>query len=149
MINLESILAEWKEDSLIKEGQLDKNSMDTPKMHAKYLEYLSLTKLRLKKAEFSQKSLLKDKWLWYNGKMDEETMKLKNWSPDPFNGLKVLKGDLEKYYYDADKEIQESEIRIQYLKTTVETLESIMNNLNWRHTTIGNIIRWRQLEAGA
>ena len=76
--------------------------MDTPKMHAKYLEYLSLTKLRLKKAEFSQKSLLKDKWLWYNGKMDEETMKSKNWSPDPFNGLKVLKGDLEKYYYDAD-----------------------------------------------
>ena len=148
MINLESILAEWKEDYLIKEGQLDKNSMDTPKMHAKYLEYLSLTKLRLKKAEFSQKSLLKDKWLWYNGKMDEETMRSKNWSPDPFNGLKVLKGDLEKYYYDADQEIQESEIRIQYLKTIVETLESIMNNLNWRHTTIGNIIKIRQLEAG-
>ena len=148
MIDLESILAEWKEDSIKNQHQLDKTSMDTPKMHAKYLEYLSLTKLRLKKAEFSQKSLLKDKWLWYNGKMDEETMKSKNWSPDPFNGLKVLKGDLEKYYYDADTEIQESEIRIQYLKTIVETLESIMNNLNWRHTTIGNIIKIRQLEAG-
>ena len=149
MIDLESILAEWKEDAQIAKHQLDETSRVTPALHAKYLEYLSLTKLRLRKAEFTQKTLLKDKWLWYNGKMDEETMKSKNWSPDPFNGLKVLKGDLEKYYYDADKEIQESEIRIQYLKTTIETLESIINNLNWRHQTIGNMIRWRQFEAGA
>ena len=147
MIDLESILAEWKEDSQIAKHQLDETSRVTPSLHAKYLEYLSLTKLRLKKAEFKQKELLKDKWLYYNGKMDEETIQSKGWSPDPFNGLKILKGEME-HYYDSDPEIQESEMKIQYLKTIIDTLEQIINNLNWRHQTIGNMIRWRQFEAG-
>ena len=148
MIDLETILAEWKEDSQIAKHQLDETSRVTPALHAKYLEYLSLTKLRLKKAEFKQKDLLKDKWLYYNGKMDEEILKSKGWNPDPFNGLKILKGEME-HYYDSDPEIQESEMRIQYLKTTTETLEQIISNLTWRHQTIGNMIRWRQFEAGA
>lgn len=148
MIDLETILAEWKEDSEISKHQLDETSRVTPALHSKYLEYLSLTKLRLKKAEFKQKELLKDKWLYYNGKMDEETIQSKGWSPDPFNGLKILKGEME-HYYDSDPEIQESEMKIQYLKTIIDTLEEIVSNLNWRHQTIGNMIRWRQFEAGA
>ncbi len=147
MIDLETILAEWKEDSEISKHQLDETSRVTPALHSKYLEYLSLTKLRLKKAEFKQKELLKDKWLYYNGKMDEETIQSKGWSPDPFNGLKILKGEME-HYYDSDPEIQESEMKIQYLKTIIDTLEQIINNLNWRHQTISNMIRWRQFEAG-
>ena len=147
MIDLESILAEWKEDSEISKHQLDETSRVTPALHSKYLEYLSLTKLRLKKAEFKQKELLKDKWLYYNGKMDEETIQSKGWSPDPFNGLKILKGEME-HYYDSDPEIQESEMKIQYLKTIIDTLEQIINNLTWRHQTISNMIRWRQFESG-
>ena len=148
MIDLETILSEWKEDSQIAKHQLDETSRVTPALHAKYLEYLSLTKLRLKKAEFKQKELLKEKWLYYNGKMDEDTIKEKGWQPDPFNGLKVLKGEME-HYYDSDPEIQDSEMKIQYLKTIIDTLEEIVSNLNWRHQTIGNMIRWRQFEAGA
>ena len=148
MIDLETILAEWKEDSQIAKHQLDETSRVTPALHAKYLEYLSLTKLRLKKAEFDQKTLLKDKWLYYNGKMDEEEIRQKGWKPDPFNGLKILKGEME-HYYDSDPEIQESEMKIQYLKTVIDTLQEIVSNLNWRHQTIGNMIRWRQFEAGA
>lgn len=148
MLDLESILAEWKEDSQIAKHQLDETSRVTPALHAKYLEYLSLTKLRMKKAEFDQKTLLKDKWLYYNGKMDEETLRSKGWKPDPFNGLKILKGEME-HYYDSDPEIQESEMKIQYYKTCIDTLQEIVTNLNWRHQTIGNMIRWRQFEAGS
>ena len=148
MIDLETILAEWKEDSQIAKHQLDETSRVTPALHAKYLEYLALTKMRLKNAEFKQKTLLKDKWLYYNGKMDEDMLKEKGWNPDPFNGLKILKGEME-HYYDSDPEIQESEAKIQYLKTIIDTLEEIVSNLNWRHQTIGNMIRWRQFESGA
>ena len=77
----------------------------------------------------------------------EQTIEEKNWKPDPFNGLKILKGEME-YYYDADPEIQKSEEKIQYLKTIIETVHEIVNNLNWRHQTIGNMIKWRQFEAG-
>ena len=58
-----------------------------------------------------------------------------------------MKGEMD-HYYDADKEIQASELKIQYLKTMIDTLNEIVNNLNWRHQTIGNMIKWRQFEAG-
>jgi len=58
-----------------------------------------------------------------------------------------MKGEME-YYYDSDPEIQQSEERVQYWKTVIETLTEIVNNLNWRHQTIGNIIKWKQFEAG-
>ena len=142
-LDLEAILTMWREDSEISEFNLDEESRKTPSLHAKYLEIHSLTKLRLKKAELDQKTLLKDKWLYYNGKMDEETIREKGWNFDPFNGLKVLKGDMD-HYYDADTDIQQSEERIAYYKTIIDTLDEIINNLRWRHSIIKNMIDWRR-----
>ena len=136
----------WEKDSVIG-SKLDEASRVTPNLHSKYLTLLSETKLQLKRAEFSQKSLLKDKWLYYNGKMSQEDMLEKGWEPDPFNGLKILKGELD-YYYDSDPEIQKSEEKIQYYKTVIDTLEEIINTLRWRHQTIGNMIKWKQFESG-
>ena len=146
MIDLKQILDMWQRDSEIK-MKLDESSRETPLLHAKYLELLSTTKLQLKRAEFAQKSLLKEKWLYYNGKMSQEEIVDKGWDPDPFNGLKILKGEMD-YYYDSDPEIQKSEEKIQYYKTVIDTLEQIISNLNWRHQTIGNIIKWKQFESG-
>ena len=148
MIQLEQILEMWKTDCAIDPNKLDTSSVDTVMLHSKYLEMLTITKLQLKKAEMSQKILLKDKWLYYNGKMDKDTLLAKGWDPDPLNGLKILKGEMD-YYYDSDPEIQASESRIQYIKTTLETLTDIVDTLKWRHQTIGNIIKWKMFEAGA
>ena len=147
MIGLKQIHDMWAEDSQIK-MQLDESSRETPTLHAKYLELLSTTKLMLKRTEFQQKVLLKEKWLYYNGKMSQEEVVEKGWDPDPFDGLKILKGEMD-YYYDSDPEIQKSEEKIQYYKTVIDTLEQIISNLNWRHQTIGNIIKWKQFESGS
>ena len=150
MIELDTILTEWKEDSEIPYNKYDEVSQQTPTLHAKYLEYLSLTKLRLKKAEFQQKNLLKDKWLYYDGKMPQEDMLEKGWKYDPFDGLNPdsMTKNQKEHYYDTDIDIQQSEEKIVYLKTIIETLTEIVDNLKWRHQTIGNIIRWRQFQAG-
>ena len=147
MLNIENILTEWKEDSVINGSKLDKSSMDTAKLHAKYLQLLSVAKLQYKKSQMDQKTLLKDKWLYYNGKMSQEEIEVKGWNYDPFDGLKVMKGDMD-YYYDSDKDIQKSEEKITYYKTLVETLQEIVETLRWRHQTIGNIIKWKQFENG-
>ena len=146
-MDLKMILDTWSSDSVIGQSSLDESSRQTPILHAKYLELLSLAKLRLKKAEQDQKILLKDKWLYYNGKMDQEQIGDKGWKPDPFDGLKILKGEMD-YYYDADPEIQQSVEKIEYLKTIIDTLNEIMNNVNWRHQTISNMIKWRIFESG-
>ena len=146
-MDLKMILDMWSSDSVIGQSSLDESSRQTPIFHAKYLELLSLAKLRLKKAEQDQKILLKDKWLYYNGKMDQDQIEDKGWKPDPFDGLKILKGEMD-YYYDADPEIQQSVEKIEYLKTIIDTLSEIMNNINWRHQTISNMIKWRIFESG-
>ena len=72
MLNIENVLSEWQDDSVINQSQLDKSSVDTAKLHAKYLQWLSLAKLHLKKAQMNQNTLLKEKCLYYNGKMSQE-----------------------------------------------------------------------------
>ena len=147
MLNLKQIHSMWIKDCKIDTYQLDETSRKTPALHAKYIQMWSTAKLELRRAERAQRSLLKEKWLYYNGKMDHETLKEKGWNPDPFDGLKVLKGEMD-YYYDSDPEIQESEELIQYWKTYVETVTEIIDNLKWRHQTISNMIRWKQFESG-
>lgn len=146
-MNIEQIMQQWQEDCVIDKNNLDEVSRQTPMLHAKYLQMLSEAKLRLKQAEMKQKTLLKDKWLYYNGKMSQEQIEAKGWDYDPLDGLKIMKGEMN-YYYDSDKEIQESELKIQYYKTCIDTLTDIVDSLKWRHQTIGNIIRWRIFESG-
>jgi hypothetical protein len=79
--------------------------------------------------------------------MDQKEIMEKGWEPDPFNGLKILKGEMD-YYYDADPEIQKSVERISMLKIQIDTLTDILNVLKWRHSTIKNMIDYRKFESG-
>jgi len=147
MMDMKTILEEWERDCVIDDINLDESSRITPTLHAKYLQLLSNHKLMLRRAEFKQKELLKDKWLYYNGKMTQEEVETRGWDPDPFDGLKIMKGEMD-YYYDTDPDIQRSEEKIQYYKVTIDTLTDIIDNIKWRHQTIGNMIKWRQFQSG-
>ena len=147
MNNLQQILEMWKTDSVIDEMNLDETSRDSAKLHGKYLEILSVNRMKLKKAELEFKVLLKDKWMHYNGKMSKEEMDTKGWDYDPLGGLTVLKGDMD-YYYDSDPLIQKAQTKIEYLKEVVDTLKEILDNIKWRHQTIKNMIEWRKFTSG-
>lgn len=147
MLQLDTILEMWKKDSVIDEMNLDESSLNSAKLHAKYLELHSVTKLRLKKKELNFKVLLKNKFLWYNGKLSKAEIDKLGWEYDALNGLKILKGELD-YYYDSDEHIQEAQAEIEYLKATVETLDEIIQNIKWRHQNIKNAIEWRKFQSG-
>lgn len=147
MLNLEEVLKMWTKDSEIDDLRLDEASKNTAKLHAKYLEMLSVTKLQLKRRDMEFKVLLKNKWLWYNGKLSKDEIDSLGWEYDALNGLKILKGEMD-YYYNSDPHIQEAQAKIDYLKTLIETLEEIINNIRWRHSTIKNMIDWRRFESG-
>ena len=146
-MNLEDILKDWEDDCQIGH-RLDKASHDTPQLHGKYLNYLTQAKLILKRAEASQATLLKKKFLWYNGKLPKEDIDNLGWSHDPFDGLKMMKTDLS-YYYESDKELQASEAKIVYYRTMIETLKEMVDMLKWRHQVIRNIVEIRKFEAGS
>lgn len=148
MLTLEQILENWKKDCEIDDVELDKSSRETPKLHAKYVELLSSAKLQKHRKEMEFKKLLKDKFMWYNGKMDKTTMDEKGWEYDPFDGLtKPMKSDMD-YFYESDPQIQTLQSQIEYWKTVIDTLSDIVSNITWRHQTIGNMIKWRQFTSG-
>ena len=147
-MNLKNIQEMWKEDSVIDDIELDASSLQVPKLHAKYTEILSNKKLELIRYERQMKSLNKDKWLWYSGKMTKEDIEDHEWDYDPFGGLTVLKSDYDKFQ-GADKDIQDLDEKIQYLRITVDTLQDIVSQITWRHQTIKNIIEWRKFMAGS
>ena len=147
MLNIDDVLSQWKKDSVIDEMNLDDTSRESAKLHSKYLEMYSVSKLQLKRKEAELQRLLKDKWLWYNGKMSKDEMDERGWDYDPLNGLKVLKGEMD-HFYNSDKDISNLNQQIEYLKILVETLGEIMENIKWRHQNIKNIIEWSKFTSG-
>ena len=147
MIDTEQILKKKKKDSHIDDMRLDEASRDSAKLHSKYLAIHSTNRLELRRREIQFKTLLKDKWLWYNGKMSKAEMDAKGWDYDAMNGLKVLKGDMG-HFYDSDIDIQKAQLRIEYLKNANDVLKDILDNVKWRHQNIGNMIKWRQFTSG-
>ena len=147
--SLEFVLEMWKKDSIIDDLKLDDTTIKMARIHSKYLELITIAKIRKKKKDLDYKTLLKNKWLYYNGKLSKEQIDMFQWEYDPFGGLnKPLKGDMN-YYYDADTDIQKAQAALEYDKVLIETLEEIMSTIRWRHQNIGNIIKWRSFEAGA
>ena len=145
---LSDIQEMWKKDCLIDDIELDASSLQVPKLHAKYSEILSNQKLIQIRYEQQLKTLQKDKWLWYTGKLDQDTIQEKNWDYDPFNGLTILKSDYDKFF-GADRDIQKAIEKMEYCKIVVEYLQDVVSQLTWRHQTIKNIIEWRKFMAGS
>lgn len=146
-MKLDEIHEMWAVDCPIQKNNLDDCQRQTPLLHQKYLQLFSNEKMRLVHYQMEQKTILKKKWLYYNGKMSKEEIEAEGWEYDPFKGLKVLKGEMN-YYYDADSDIQKSEMRILLQKEKIDSLKEIIENLKWRHQTIKNMIDWRRFETG-
>lgn len=139
----------WEADSVIDEINLDETSIKSAKLHAKYLQLLSIAKLRLKKKEMEFDAMKKDKWLYFEGKMTKDQMDERGWKYDPFDGgTKPMKSNMD-YYYKSDSDLTRLQSQIDYQKTLIDTLIDIMDNIKWRHQNIRNIIDWKRFTAGA
>lgn len=148
MLNLDEILEMWKRDCVIDDVCLDEETMNSSKLHAKYLELFSMSKLQLKRKEMAMDLMKKDKWLYYNGKMSQDDMDKRKWKYDPFDGMtKPLKSDMDMYY-TTDDDMVRVKAQVDYQKTIIDTLEEIMGNIRWRHTHIKNILEFKKFTSG-
>ena len=131
-------------DLKINETELDTESLRTPQLHSKYLNFLSDEKLVLSKLESEYKVTKKYRWLYYTGKLSEEELEELEW--EPFQ-LSVLKTDIDKFM-DSDDDIQAIYNRIQYRKTVVDYLDNIIKVISNRQWTIRSAIAWLKFTNG-
>ena len=111
-MTLEELQAEADKDLVIDDTELDTESLKTPILHNKYLQYYNKFNLLLKKSQWEERTLQREKWEYYTGKSDPSVYKEK-----PFD-LKVLKNDVH-IYINADEDIQKIQAKIIYQEAIV------------------------------
>ena len=141
-MTLEELQAQADKVLVIDDTELDTESLKTPILHNKYLQYYNKFNLLLKKSQWEERTLQREKWEYYTGKSDPEVYKQK-----PFD-LKVLKNDVH-IYINSDEDIQKIQAKIEYQSAIVSYLEQILRILNNRSFTIKNAIEWRRFTSGA
>ena len=146
-MNLVQLKEQWVKDCEIDDIELDTASLHVPKLHAKYSDLLTSKILLLKKYNQDYNQLLKYKWMWFNGKLDDDKIRELGWQTDPFDGLKIMKNDFN-YFFNADEDLVKLKAKIDYLEVTVDFIKRCMDNITWRHQTIKNTIEWRKSLAG-
>ena len=141
-MNLEELQAQADKDLVIDDTELDTESLKTPILHNKYLQYYNKFNLLLKKSQWEERTLNREKWEYYTGKSDPSVYKEK-----PFD-LKVLKADVH-IYINSDDDLQKIQAKVVYQEAIVYYLEQILKIINNRSFTIKNAIEWRRFTSGA
>ena len=141
-MTLEELQESANRDLKIDETDLGSESINIPILHNKYLQHFNKFSLLLKKAEYDQKVLKRQKWEYYTGKADPLVYKEK-----PFD-LKVLKADVH-IYMESDEELQKADQKEAYLRQVVNYLEQVLRSINSRNFIIKNAIDWAKFTSGA
>ena len=129
----------WSKDSVIDDTLLDQSSLDTPRLHCKYLGILNDYKLLLCKSSQQLKVIKHQRWMFYSGKEVPE-------GEEPLD-YKILKGE-QMNWVSVDKKVLDIESKIEYYQTGIDALTEILKQLNNRNYVIKNAIDWRRFTSG-
>jgi hypothetical protein len=143
-MKLEEIHAEWSKDSKINPTDLANESLNTPKLHGKYLQILSGERLKLKKLREEKKSLSLTKTEYFLGRLSKDELNQLGWEPFYF---KLLKQDVPTYL-EADTEIVKLNLTIGMQEEKVDVLQDIIKTIGNRGFQIKNYIDWKKFENG-
>jgi len=143
-MNIEKLKELVDKDTQLDSLQLDVEAIRIPQLHGKYLGIFLDEKYIYKKLEKEYAEMLKFKWEYYTGKIDEEVLTKLNIDPFP---LKILKSDLD-IYINADQQLIELKVKLDLQKYKLEYLEGVIKEINNRQWVIRSIIDWRKFTNG-
>lgn len=129
----------WEQDSKIDETNLGKEATRIPLLHAKYLNFLSTTKLSLRKSEANYAILRRKKFRYYRGEMSYTELAEEGW--EQWQGTKPLKNEMDEFL-STDTDLIQLQDKVEYFKTVIFYLEQVIRSLNSRTWDIKNHIEW-------
>lgn len=135
----------WAEDCSINEMNLGHESVRTPNLHAKYLNYLSSTRLNLRKSESDYYNMRRKKYKYYRGEMTQSELEDEGW--EQWQGNKPLKNEMDEFL-QVDQDLISLQDKVEYFKTVMYQLEQIIRSLNSRTWDIKNAIEWNKFTNG-
>lgn len=143
-IKLSDIKIMIEQDMKIDSTSLDRESLNVPQLHNKYLCILMDEKLILKKFESDLAVLKKNKWLYYSGKMSEEQLTKLEW--EAFD-LSILRVDLDKFI-ESDSDVILLCNKVDLQREKINYLESTVKSISNRIWNIRAAIDWVKFTQG-
>jgi hypothetical protein len=143
-MKLETILEMWETDSVIDKTELGQESLNTPRVHARYLKILAAEKLQYRRLHAEMQVLKRDKFSFLLGGATAESQE-KGWEY-PTRG-RIMKSDID-IFNDADKEVQALQQKMDLQQQKIETLDSILRTIGNRGFQIKNAIDWYNFQNG-
>lgn len=143
MKQVDELLEMWRQDCDIDRTEPDKELLNIPKLHSKYLNILSRHRLLSKDAQFKYNKMKKIKWEYYTGKLDDDQLKKYGWEPFPF----ILKSDISTYL-DSDDDLNKHLVNQAVHEEIIELCTSILKELNSRTFQLRDYINWQKFIQG-
>ena len=144
-IELDKLQLMWQQDSSVDDINLDKESLNVPNLHAKYVTILSTAKLNLQKERSDYYKLRRYKWRYYRGELSQAELVELGW--DQYLGAKPLKNEMDEQL-EGDFDLIKKKDRIVYWETVVDFLERVLRSINSRGWDIKNAIEWHKFTNG-
>ena len=135
----------WAEDCRIDETNLGKESARVPMLHAKYINFLSSTRLNLRKAESDYFNCRRKKYRYYRGEMSRAELETEGWIQ--WQGAKPLKNEIDEFL-QGDVDLILLQDKVEYFKTVLYQLEQIIRSINSRTWDIKSSIEWIKFTNG-
>jgi len=144
MKKIDEILLEWENDSEIDRTEPGRELLKIPKLHSKYLSFMSYYRQLVRSIEFKYSELKKLKWQYYTGKMSKEDLEQNGWEPFPY----VLKSDVSTYI-EGDKDLNKLLAQKAMYQESVTVCEFILKELHSRTFQLKSFIEYERFIQGA
>ena len=145
MVDLDKLQTMWQQDCKIDDINLEKESLNTPNLHAKYVVILSTAKLNLQKERSDYYKLRRYKWRYFRGEMSQKELDDLGW--EQYLGSKPLKNEMDEHL-DGDFDLIKKKDKIAYWETVVDFVERVLRSINSRGWDIKNAIEWHKFTNG-
>lgn len=117
--------------------------LKVPRLHAKYVRIMSKHSLLSKKTEQDLVTMRREKYDYYNGRMDQEKLEKLGLKPFKF----MLKGEI-KDYVDSDPNILKKQAKKIAHDEMVKLCESILKEINNRTWQLRSYMDWERFIQG-
>src|SRR5262245_59362764 len=147
-MTLDEILDLWDHDSVIDPSRLATESLNEPKLHAKYWRVMVKEEELLRAFEAQEAFTLKEVREFYTqGPSSRQDWAKDNWRSFPAKGSSQNKSELQTYI-DADERVLKIRAKIETQKIKVKVLTDIVRQIHARQRVIFNHIAQKKFEAG-
>ena len=86
------------------------------------------------------------KFRYYRGEMTKGELELAGW--EQWQGIKPLRNEMDEFL-NGDADLIKNKLKIEYLSSIQELLESILQQIKSRDWIIRNSLEWKKFVSGA